>query len=223
MEFIALRGSSFSVTAAALAGLAAATFVPSSHGQPPAWPDTACVANGCYVSTAAYLARLRAAYPTVVARAESVRLPSGRWHTVAVVAWERRTYLRDMYIGVAPAHGDVQRSYDRALSMWRAQGGRHGYRERVARSAAERRADVETAAHLLGTEQTEIVSVLSNRGPIPVLAWKTAEGELALYEPTTGTAVGLTKRSPLEVAQELYGPRGPLALRPPEQGAVQLR
>ncbi len=128
-----------------------------------------------------------------------------------------------MYIGVAPARGDVQLSYDRALSTWRAKGGRHGYSERMARSAAERRAEVETAAHLLATERAEIVSVLSNRGPIPVLAWKTAAGELALYEPTTGTAVGLTNRSPLEVAQELYGPRGPLALIPPEQGAVQLR
>lgn len=224
MKFIAHRGSSFSVTAAAaLVSLAAAAFVPSSRGQPPAWPDTAFVANGCYISTAAYLARLRAEYPTVVARAESVRLPSGRWHTIAVVAWERRTYLRDMYIGVAPARGDVQRSYDRALSTWRARGGRHGYSERVACSVAERRAEVEAAAHLLATERTEIVSVLSNRGPTPVLAWTTAAGELALYEPTTGTAVGLTKRSPLEVAQELYGPRGPLALTPPEQGAVHLR
>ncbi|MCX6952691.1 MAG: hypothetical protein NTV51_11085 [Verrucomicrobia bacterium] len=196
MKRLAISVSSFSLTAAALAGLAAVTFAADVRGQPPAWPDARVVKNGCYVSTAAYLARLRAEHPAVVARAENVRLPNGRWHTIALVEWERRTYLRDLYLGVAPASGDVQRSFDRAVAAWRARGGSHGYRDEALTSAAACRAEVEAAARLLAGEPTQIVAVLSARGPIPVLIWQTAGGECAFYEPNTGTAVGRGATAP---------------------------
>jgi hypothetical protein len=184
-----------------------ATFViaPRSRAQPPAWPDAHHVANGCYLSTTVYLANLHEQYPDVVARAENVRLSSGRMHTIAVVHWGAKTYLRDMFIGIAAVKGDTQCSFDAALSEWRYNGGRHGHRQRTVSTSAERWLDVRAAAQWMAALQPQIIQVFSAHGPIPVLWWTTADGELALYEPSVGTAVGHSRRAPLEVATELFG------------------
>jgi hypothetical protein len=182
-------------------------FAAQSRAQPPLWPDEHPVANGCYISTVVYLAKLRAQHPDVTARAETVRLPTGQQHTIAVVEWGTDVYLRDTFMGVTPARQDVQRSFEAAFAAWRATGNRHDYRPRTISSHAERWRDVEAAAEQLAAHCPQIVPVFSSRGPIPVLCWTTPDGELALYEPGTGTAVGLTRRTPHEVATDLFGGR----------------
>ena len=206
MNFAFPSPSSFSAFASlALGCLASAVLAPKSRAQPPAWPDAQPVANGCYISTEVYLARLREQFPEISAHPETVLLPTGQQHTIAVVQWGRHTYLRDMFIGIAPVQHGVQRSFEAALVAWHARGGRHGYAERIVSNSAERWVEVQAAAQLLAARQPQIIPVCSAHGPIPVLCWTTPDGELALYEPSVGTAVGLTRRAPAEVAAELFG------------------
>jgi hypothetical protein len=185
----------------------------SAPDRPPAWPDDRYVANGCYISTQVYLARLREAYPGVEARPGHVRFPSGQGHTVAVVEWRGKTFFRDIYLGVAEVTGDLQRSYDATANRWRARGGRHDYSERTTATLRARVQEVELAARLLAFLHPQILSVPSARGSLPVLSWTEPDGTLALYEPTTGTAFGRTTRHPLEIATSLFGTAQPAVHR----------
>jgi hypothetical protein len=206
MNFVVPLAPSFSSFAWITFGcLATIVLTPHTRAQPPAWPDAQYIANGCYLSTAVYLAKLREHYPDVTARAETVRLTSGKMHTIAVVEWGHKTYLRDMFIGIASMKGDVQRSFDEALSRWLHNRGQHGRRERNTFTSDERWLEIESAARWIAALRPQVIQVFSGRGPIPVLWWTTARGELALYEPSVGTAVGFTRRAPLEVATELFG------------------
>lgn len=215
MNFVPLAPSLSFFRWLMLGCLAVGVFTLRSPAQPPAWPDARYVVNGCYPSTAVYLTKLREHHPDVAARAENVRLTSGRMHTIAVVHWGRETYLRDMFIGIASVKGDVQRSFDEAVSQWRRNGGHHGQRERTGFTSAERWREVQAAAQWMAVLHPQIIQVFSARGPIPVLWWTTADGELALYEPSVGTAVGVTRRTPLAVATELFGsPTAAISLEP---------
>jgi hypothetical protein len=215
MNFVPLAPSLSFLRWLTLGCIATAVFTPRSGAQPPAWPDDRYVVNGCYLSTAVYLEKLREHHPDVAARAENVRLTSGRMHTIAVVHWGRETYLRDMFLGIASVKGDVQRSFDEAVSLWRHKGRNHGHRERTAFTSAERWHEVEAAARWMSALHPQIIQVFSARGPIPVLCWTTADGKLALYEPSVGTAVGVTRRTPLAVATELFGsPTAAISLEP---------
>ena len=99
----------------------------------------------------------------------------------------------------------MQRSFDEALAEWRARGGRHPYQERHVSTSAERHAEVAAAAELLAGQHPEIIALAGRAGAIPVLSWTTPAGELALYEPSRGTAVGLTQRAPRAVAMQIFG------------------
>jgi hypothetical protein len=171
--------------------------------SPPWLPDDCYVANGCYLSAIAYIARLQKLYPGVEARPITVRFPSGKLHTVAAVRWESKTFLRDMYIGVAPLSDDSQLSFDAALAAWKARQGQHAYPERRPHSRTERKQEVELAAKLIAFNKPQIIAADSPNGRVSVLWWRTAEGKLGLYEPSLGTAVGESAQPPAAVAQQL--------------------
>ncbi len=68
---------------------------------PPAFPDAGHVPNGCYLSTAAYLARFAAAFPAE--RATNVAIAPrgfGGLHTIALLTWRGEWWGRDEYFGV---------------------------------------------------------------------------------------------------------------------------
>ncbi len=176
--------------------------------RPPWWPDDRYVANGCYPSTAAYLQKLRQTFPGVVARAATVRLPSGARHTIAVVRWRHRNFGRDLFIGVFPIHAGVQEGFDRALARWTASGGRHGFEPSPTATAVERAQAIQAVAALVAEARPRILCVPVRDGVAEVLTWLTPEGELALYEPTVGTAVGPASFDPTTVARQLLARRG---------------
>jgi len=179
--------------------------VSMANGEPsPPWlPDDCYVANGCYLSAIAYIAKLQKLHPGVEARPITVRFASGKLHTVAAVRWENRMFLRDMYIGIAPLGDDSQLSFDTALAAWKEKQGQHAYPERRPRSRTERKREVELAAKLIAFIKPQIIVADSPSGRVSVLWWRTAEGKLGLYEPSLGTAVGESSRPPATVAQQL--------------------
>ena len=186
----------------ATAGVAS-TAIPS---DPPWLPDQHYVANGCYISAMTYIANLLQRYPNVEARTANVVLPSGKLHTVAIVRWENRLYLRDMYIAVAEIRNDLQQSFETALRAWHEKGGRDYYPERRPRSTEERRKEVELAARLLRFAKPQMTYVRSSTGPVKVLWWTTSEGDLAVYEPSVGTAVGPSGVSVADVFTHVIAP-----------------
>jgi hypothetical protein len=170
-----------------------ATAAAAASGLPPAPPwfrDRQYVANGCYISATAYLVNLRQHYPDVKGRTENVLLPSGKPHTVAVIQWGERLFLRDMFIAVVEIQGNVQHSFECALRSWNEEGGPDYYPERRPRSPEQRQKEVELAATLLRFAKPQVTHIPSSIGPVKVLWWKTSEGDLAVYEPSVGTAVG---------------------------------
>jgi hypothetical protein len=174
---------------------------------PPWLPDREIVANGCYISATVYIRELSARFPGARAKTVTVRLPDGSGHTVAQVEWGERTFLRDMYIGVAPVDGDMQASFLRALHEWRIRGGAHPFSNRQPRGRSELRQEVKRARRLLADESSAVLHLQTKQGPRHLLCWKTAEGRLAIYDPARGTAVGFTQRSPDKVALELLASR----------------
>lgn len=175
--------------------------------SPPWWPDEHFVANGCFVSTSAYLHKLRERYPGVPTRAAHVRLPTGAHHTIAVVHWHNRNYGRDVFLGVFRIRGELQDSFDRAWAAWLSRGGQYGFKEPRVATLAERAQELELAAKILAFAHPTLIHVASKNGLVPLLWWLTPEGDLAVYEPTIGTAFGPQKYEPLLVAAALLRSR----------------
>ncbi len=166
---------------------------PAKEGSPPWWPDKIYAANGCFLSASAYVARLVSTYPAAKASTQTVEIPSCRGHTIAVVSWNGVKYGRDQYIGVFKiGDGDPQASFEAALRRWRQEKRTHPYPERRPHSMAERRAEVLLARSIMAFAKTELLPVNTPTGVVTVLTWRTPTGELAIYEPTLGTAVGST-------------------------------
>ena len=161
-----------------------ATTLPSA---PPWWPDSYYVKNGCYISAFVYMARLREHYPDTAAETVTVLLSNGTSHTIVTIKWGDRLYLRDPFVGVAAIEGPPQRSFDRALALWRGSEGRHTYDERSLATREERHREIHLAAELIAFAHPEIVLTQYRGQIVTVLSWKTPTGEIALYEPTFGT------------------------------------
>jgi hypothetical protein len=197
--------------ALSLFSLLALGVISTSHAAPPGddtppWlPDQHYVAKGCYLSAIAYIAKLQQLYPDAEARTLTVRLPSGLLHTIVAVRWKTCSFLRDMYIGVAPLGEDAQLSFDAAITTWKTQSGQHAYPERQPHSRAERKREVELAAKLISFAKPQIIRVESPNGIVSVLHWQMSDGKLGLYEPLLGTAVGCSSQPPSIVARQLLG------------------
>ena len=73
---------------------------------PPVFADAAHVANGCYISAVAYLAKFSTAFPAERGEPAAFVLPSAggsnQPHTLAIVSWRGEWWARDEYFGVVP-------------------------------------------------------------------------------------------------------------------------
>lgn len=185
----------------AQAGASAAADWPDA---PPWWPDQIYAANGCYLSASAYVARLASTYPAADATTYTVEIPSCRKHTIAVVTWNGVKYGRDQYIGVFKiGDSDPQTSFVATLRRWWQAKRTHRYPEKRPSSIAERHAEVLLARQIMSFAKTELVPVITPTGAVTILTWQTTTGELAIYEPMLGTAVGSTSASVAEAARYL--------------------
>jgi hypothetical protein len=186
-------------------------------GAPPWLPDSAYVANGCYISATAYVARLIQLDASWRGAPVQVTLPDGSNHTIARVLSPAGEYGRDQYIGVfAIEAGDVQASFTTALDAWKRSGGKHPYRHRMPGSTAQRKQEVQLAKELLPEDGSDVVSVKIPGGTAAILTWRTLQGELAIYEPSFGTALTQAKITPAEFARHVlmsWLPRAVLAAK----------
>lgn len=182
--------------------------------SPPWWPDQIYVANGCFLSASAYLARLKSDHPEVEAMTYTVEIPSCRQHTIVVLDWNGVKYGRDQYLGVFRiGDTDPQTAFVSTLRRWWQVTKRHPYPERKPGSLKERREEVLLAKRIMSFTKTDLVTVTTRAGTVSVLTWETPTGELAIYEPMLGTAVGTTTGSVSEAAVYLLTQLTPSAER----------
>lgn len=197
------------VTAALLAApasLSARSSASAPNHTPPAYPDAIHVNRGCYVSTAVYLARFNREFPHECAESVTVA-PAGfdGRHTIAVLTWNGAWWGRDEFSGVFPLGCDVTTAPDPVSLSSRAQ----AVLARVARrqlgrgaiagvagparlSAGERERDVRMAAALLPF-RSRCYRVRCGHEDRLFLFFQPAAGQIAVYEPTHGTATAACK------------------------------
>jgi len=165
------------------------------------WPETQDelhVNNGCYLSATRFLSRFRTANPDAAGSIETVIIPGGDKHSIAVLKDGEKTWGRDEFIGIFDIHGDVQRSFDSALRRWFRKATEREIalqtREKTPQSFDDRLAVVQQAKALLPeTQASEILVIPTKRGQIAVLVWNPEPGRGAVYEPSFGTATADTK------------------------------
>lgn len=189
--------------AVALLMIPAASDLSARHAAtPPAHPDAIALRNGCYVSTAAYLARFRAEYPRERAAPLTVELREfDGQHTIAVVSWNGAWWGRDGPLGVFPLGATLARYPEPgklhglaadALARQAARAEKLGHDPYGRRPSAplpppERAAMVRSAAALL-PYASELFWVAGDRGEVPLLFFRPAPYWIAVYDPLTGTA-----------------------------------
>lgn len=183
--------------------ISAASSVSSGHGTtPPVHPDAFLLGNGCFVSTAAYLARFQAEFPheRAVSLTVEPRDYDGQ-HTIAVVSWHGAWWGRDSQLGVFPLGATVARQptparlqllASDALAREASRAEKRGHDPYAARPPAplsqpERAAMVLNAAALL-PHPSEFYWITGDAGEIPLLFFRPAPDWVAVYDPLTGTA-----------------------------------
>jgi hypothetical protein len=172
------------------------------QATPPAHPDAIALRNGCYVSTAAYLARFQAEYPLERATSLTVELRDyDGQHTIAVVSWRGAWWGRDGPLGVFPLGATLARHPDPeklrvlaadALALQAARAEKRGLDPYGRRPAAplpgsERAAMIRYAAAVLPCA-SELFWVAGDRDEVPLLFFRPAPDWIAVYDPLTGTA-----------------------------------
>lgn len=186
-------------------GVAAAAARPLARGTdaPPPFPDAVHVANGCHLSTLAYLARFARTFPHERGEPLIVAMRNAdgatRPHTIALVSWRGQWWGRDEYFGVFPLDAAVAAASSRPRLIARAETAleRHAHaRLRDAQgvgaiaargaSLAQRLRDVTIAAALL-PHPAAIFWVRSGAAELPLLLFRTSDGHIALYDPAHGT------------------------------------
>ncbi|MFT3828357.1 MAG: hypothetical protein QM691_01495 [Opitutaceae bacterium] len=175
---------------------------PPPAEAPPSFADTTHVPRGCYLSSVAFLARFRAAFPAECGEPLTIRPASFDGpHTIALITWGGTWWGRDEYFGTFPLSGsfgepqpaaELQRQAAQALDRLAARHLRRGWGSipRAAansRSSADRRRVLATAAALLpGT--SEIVDIPCSGNLVPFLFFRPSAGVIAVYDPALGTA-----------------------------------
>src|SRR5947209_9807572 len=160
------------------------------------WPETKDefhVNNGCYLSASRFLSRFLGANPGAEGSIQTVVLPGGEKHSIAVLKEKSKTWGRDEFIGVFDVYGDVQRAYDTALRRWFRNATEKEIAtqtaERVPRTFNDRFAEVQRAKALLPESvASEIMIIPTNHGDVAVLVWNPEPGRGAVYEPSFGTS-----------------------------------
>ena len=175
---------------------------------PPNFPDMVHVANGCYVSAAAYIARFRAACPAERAEPAAVVLPNAdglsRPHTVAIVSWHGSWWARDEYYGLVDLRSPSARPWDPATVTRRIE---RAFRHRAA-GQPQRQPDrvpdgadprewrlghIEAARMLLPVESC-VIWMRSGLDDLPFLFFRRAEdGGFAVYDPGFGTVQAVSR------------------------------
>lgn len=169
---------------------------------PPAFADAHHVLQGCYLSTLAYLARFRAAFPAERAAPLTVELKKfhGR-HTIAVVSWRGCWWGRDEFFGIFALDRRVAKEPDVTRLVHRAEKVLDEHAAHVVSSsrgewapppprqlpAAERARLVRLAAELLPIP-SELFWLGGAREEIPLLLFRPAPRVVCIYDPLTGTA-----------------------------------
>lgn len=202
-------------TVVASAESKSSSMVPSAAGResaPPHFPDTVHVMNGCYVSAAAYLSRLFAAFPAergepliVLARnGDGRRKP----HTIALITWQGGWWLRDEYYGVASLRLpvapqiDAPRLAERALAICeknsvaavRFRNAAMPQPTPVNLTVGQRLSEVLTTASALPHEST-LYWVRVDGTELPMLYFIPQPGQVAVYDPSHGTALAESNSS----------------------------
>src|SRR4051794_22856780 len=153
------------------------------------WPeikDEIHVNNGCYLSASRFLARFLTANPGAEGSIETVVLPGGEKHSIAVLKEGGKVWGRDEFIGVFDVYGDTQRAYDTALRRWFRKATETEIamqtRERVPQTFDDRLAEVQRAKSLLPENlASEIMMIPTTRGVLAVLVWNPEPGRGAVY------------------------------------------
>ena len=193
--------------------LTATTLLPNSAraeagaaSAPPDFPDTAHVPEGCYISTAVFVAKFRAAFPEEAAVPATVNVKHYHGpHTVALVSWRGRWWLRDEFMGAvaldatvdARVAGETVRVKAEATLDRRTRLLSKRTRERLADAgdrvvaAMDAALDVATAAALLPCNSERFWVTCGDR-EVPMLVFRPAVGVVAVYSPIHGTATAET-------------------------------
>ena len=175
---------------------------------PPSFPDMVHVANGCYVSAAAYIARFAAAFPAERSEPAAVVLPnadgSSKPHTVAIVSWHGSWWARDEYYGMVDLRSPsawpwdpvtITRRIERAFRH-RAGGQPRCQPDRVPDGADPREwrlGQIEAAQMLLPVE-SRVIWLRSGLDDLPFLFFHRAgDGGFAFYDPGFGTVQAVSR------------------------------
>ena len=174
-----------------------------TRSAPPDFPDTAHVPNGCYLSSDAFLTKFAVAHPRERTRTMTFN-PRG-WlggHTIALVIWQGSWWIRDECFGVfatgladgsdqatAEFEKTVAAAFDQHTTEYLRYSQLPGVPWDSRRLTATQRARaVATAARFLPFK-TERIWVKIGRKELPFLFFRPTGGEIAVYEPGSGTAV----------------------------------
>jgi hypothetical protein len=205
LALIALLALAAPAAPAAVSRLDLST-APSTAAEPPSYPDADHVTNGCHVSTVTFLARFLAEFPAESGHPLVITIPNGdgvvRSHTVSIITWQGALWCRDEYFGVftlgfdAKSQPDQRRLIHRTESRLNAQALTQIRTGHVAArpvppsqlSTAVRLHDVTVAARSL-PYATKVYWVRGGNRDIPVVFFRPAAGQIAVYDPLHGTCL----------------------------------
>jgi hypothetical protein len=193
----------------------------SAPASPPDYPDSIHVAWGCYISTAAYLAKFAANHPGEFGAPFTAFLGViQRHHTAALVTWRGEWWLRDEFLGVmrlglpVAGHGVTDRVTRRAETTLAREAAKLPPALRARIAAVDHRGnsgfnaahDVAQAAALLPFP-AEVYWVTCGDGEIPLLFFRPGPGAIAVYDPHHGTATAETDTTRPAVIVQLVAQR----------------
>jgi hypothetical protein len=172
---------------------------------PPDFPDDQHVINGCYISTMAYIAKLKTSFPaeraeplTIFPRHGGVRRKP---HTLALFTWRGQWWIRDEFFGLKSVRLPVKPAItpERVAvrvagmcekdSLWLlAQGKVQPLGAAAELSLEQKLAAVIFAASVLPYD-TELYWVRCKTSRTPMLFFRPHRGAIAVYDPQHGTAL----------------------------------
>ncbi len=173
---------------------------------PPHYPDATHVYNGCHLSTLAYLAKFNAEFPAEQGQPIVVQLLNAdgytRSHTMSLISWHGDWWIRDEYYGVfslncttkavsdlAQLQALAERIYARhAAEMSRRSDAPHVPVVPSRLSVEQRIHDVRLAADKVPMAHT-IYWVKDGKREVPLVFFRPAPGQIAVYDPAFGTGV----------------------------------
>jgi hypothetical protein len=182
--------------------LAGASVTNRSDAAPPHFPDEIHVPNGCFISTVAFVARFRAAFPAERAQPMVVELKKFYGlHTITVLSWRGEWWGRDEYFGVFALDRRVDRHPDPARLVGRAERALDEHAEDLVASGRARwelphprTLPASVRLHHLSNAAVSLPCpserfwVAGGTEEVPLLFFRPLPGLVCVYDPATGTA-----------------------------------